>query len=303
VKVAVPDVFRADLGPRLPRDVDVRWYATVDQVAAAAHAADVLVVGFIDADEIRAAIDSAPNARWVSTHAAGVDHYPLSSLRQRGVVLTKGAGINAAPIAEFVVLCVLSAAKGFPSLIAASQRGEWPAERSPASELDGTQAVILGYGNIGREVGARLKAFGVAVTGVGRSTAGWREKLPHADWVIVTAALTPGTRHLLGRHELSAMNEGAWLVNVSRGGVVDHDALADALEAGRPRGAYLDVTEPEPLPSTHRLWSLPDVVITGHSAGRSERSRQRYIELFLRNLERFRSGESLDNRVDYDAGY
>jgi phosphoglycerate dehydrogenase-like enzyme len=226
----------------------------------------------------------------------------LRTLQARGAALTKGAGINAAPIAEFVVLCVLSAAKGFPSLVAASQRGEWASERAPASELEGSRALILGYGNIGREVGTRLRAFGVDVTGVGRHDT-WRDRLPEFHWVLITAALTDATRHAIGAQELSAMRDDAWLVNVSRGGIVDHDALADALRQGRPRGAYLDVTDPEPLPRQHPLWTTPNVIVTGHSAGRSERSRERYATLFLDNLHRFRDGQSLRNLVDLSAGY
>jgi phosphoglycerate dehydrogenase-like enzyme len=302
VKVAIPELFRRELDGRLPGDVDAAWYRDLDDVGAAARAADVLVIGFIDAHEIRVAIDAAANARWVSSHAAGVDHYPLDLVRQRGLLLTKGAGINAAPIAEFVVLCVLSAAKGFPGLVVASQRGEWPSERLPASELEGARVLILGYGNIGRAVGDRLRALGMHVTGIGRRDA-WRDQLSEAEYVVLTAALTAETRHFLGPDEFKRMRHDAWLINVARGGLVDHDALADALRSGQPRGAYLDVTEPEPLPRDHPLWHTPNVVVTGHSAGRSKRSRGRYVELFLDNLQRFRAGQPLRNLVDLSAGY
>jgi phosphoglycerate dehydrogenase-like enzyme len=312
VKVALPELFRNDLDGRLPPDVGAAWYHDPASVAAAAHDADVLVIGFIDADEIRTAIDAAPRARWVSTHAAGVDHYPLDVLQARGALLTKGAGVNAAPIAEFVVLCVLSAAKGFPSLLAASQRGEWASERSPASELTGARALILGYGNIGRGVGDRLRALGMRVTGVRRTPstdpdiigiADWQERLHEFGYVILTAALTGQSRHLLGEAELKSMKPQAWVINVARGGLIDHDALAEALHDGRPHGVYLDVTDPEPLPRAHPLWQAPNVVITGHSAGRSERSRGRYITLFLDNLQRFQAEQPLLNLVDYSAGY
>ena len=169
MKVALPELFRNDLDGRLPPNVAADWYRDPASVAAAAHDADILVIGFIDADEIRTAVDAAPRAQWVSTHAAGVDHYPLDVLQARGALLTKGAGVNAAPIAEFVVLCVLSAAKGFPGLLAASQRGEWATERAPAVELSQARALVVGYGNIGRGVGERLRALGVQVTGVRRA--------------------------------------------------------------------------------------------------------------------------------------
>jgi phosphoglycerate dehydrogenase-like enzyme len=229
------------------------------------------------------------------------------------MLLTSGSGINAVPIAEFVLLCVLSAAKTFPMFVSSSLRHEWPTQRPAADELCGSHALILGYGDIGRAVGQRLRACGVSVTAVRRRPSPqqldvlgpdqWRDRLNDFDWILVTAALTPQTRQMLSAAEFARMRSSAWLVNVSRGGLVDHAALADALQAGRPRGAYLDVTEPEPLPPEHPLWQTPNVVITGHSAGRSPRSRQRYMALFLDNLERFRAGQPLVNLVDYTAGY
>jgi phosphoglycerate dehydrogenase-like enzyme len=314
VKVALPELFRAVLDGRLPAFVEPAWYTGTADVALAAHGADVLVIGFIDAAEIRYAIESASNAAWVSTHAAGVDHYPIDLLAQRNIVLTNGAGINAPPIAEFAVLCVLSAAKTFPLFVRSSDRKEWPTQRPPAQELDGSRALILGYGEIGRGIAERLRPFGVEVTAVRRllkpseepdviGPHQWRERLATYDWVLVAAALTPQTRHMLGRAEFERMNPRAWLFNVSRGGLVDHLALADALEAKQLTGAYLDVTEPEPLPADHPLWQLPNVFITGHSAGRSPRSRKRYAAMLLDNLERYERGELLRNVVDYTAGY
>jgi phosphoglycerate dehydrogenase-like enzyme len=312
VKIAIPDTFRRTLEGRLPGGVHAAWYHDVQDVGAAASGADVLVIGFIEADEIRTAIASATSARWISTHAAGVDHYPFDLLSERELILTNGAGVNAPPIAEFVVLCVLSAAKSFPFFAVASTRREWPTTRPPADELDGARALVLGYGEIGRGVGERLRGFGIRVTGVRRTPSeepdiigpdDWRGRLGEFDYVLVTAALTRETRRMLGKAEFARMRQTAWLVNVSRGGLVDHDALAEALASGRPRGAYLDVTEPEPLPAEHPLWRTPNVVISGHSAGRSPRSQQRYASMFLDNLQRFQSGQPLRNLVDYSAGY
>jgi len=312
VKLAVPEQFRRALEGRLPPEVDVAWYATVHDVQAAARDADVLVIGSIDPAEIRASIEAAAGARWISTHAAGVDHYPFDLLRQRDVLFTKGAGINAPPIAEFAVMCVLSAAKSFPYFLGNSERGTWPSERPPAQELEGSHALVVGYGEIGRAIGQRLSALGVRVTGVRRQPSeepnligldAWRDRLGEFDWVLIAAALTSETRHMFGAEEFSRMRASAWLFNVSRGPLVDHSALATALMDGRPRGAYLDVTEPEPLPADHALWGIPNVFITGHSAGRSPRSQQRYATLFVDNLERFRTGQPLRNMVDVSAGY
>lgn len=312
MKVAIPELFRRELEARVPREIDIAWYRGMEDVAAAAHGAEVLVIGFIDANEIRHAIQVATSARWVSTHAAGVDHYPFDLLTQRGPLFTNGAGVNAPPIAEFAVLCVLSAAKSLPYFLDRSQRHAWPDKRPPAMELDGSRALVIGYGEIGRGVGERLRGLGVCVTGVRRQPSEdpqmlgpeeWRERLADFDWVLITAALTAHTRHMFGAAEFARMRPSAWVFNFSRGALVDHAALADALRAGQLRGAYLDVTEPEPLPSDHTLWGIPNVFITGHSAGRSPRSHERYATLFLENLARYQRGEPLTNLVDYQAGY
>ena len=137
--------------------------------------------------------------------------------------LTNGAGVNAPPIAEFVVLCVLSAAKSFPFFAVASERHEWPAQRPPAEELDGARALVLGYGEIGRGVGERLRAFGVRVTGVRRTPSeepdiigpdDWRARLDEFDYILVTAALHAETHHMLGAAEFARMRPTAWVVNV-----------------------------------------------------------------------------------------
>jgi phosphoglycerate dehydrogenase-like enzyme len=310
LKLAVAEMFRSHLEGRLPAGVDAAWYREPGEVASAAANADVLVMGFIEASEIRCAIDSANGVRWVSTHAAGVDHYPLCEIARKGMLLTKGSGAGAVAIAESVVLYVLSAAKGFPYFVHSSARHEWPLQRPSAVELDGSRALIVGYGAIGRAAGERLRAFGVDVIGVRRHPTEadlgpeeWRAQLGEFDWVVLSAALTAQTRHLIGAPELAAMKDSAWLFNIARGGLVDQDALAAALRGGKPRGAYLDVTEPEPLPSTHPLWSTPNVYITGHSSGRGTGSAPRYIELFLDNLQRFMRGEPMRNLVDLEAGY
>jgi phosphoglycerate dehydrogenase-like enzyme len=277
VKIALPELLRRELDGRLPSGVEATWYRDTSDVAAAGHGADVLVMGFIDADEIRTAIEAATGARWVSTHAAGVDHYPLDRIREKGMVLTKGSGAGAVPIAEYVVLCILSAAKSFPFFLESSARRVWPRQRPGAEELMGSRALIVGYGAIGRAVAERLRGFGVDVTGVRRTAQSevgvlgpteWRDRLGEFDWILLTAALTADTRRMLGTDEFRQMKPTSWIVNIARGGLIDQHALAAALHAGRPRGAYLDVTEPEPLPPDHPLWSAPNVMITGHSAGR-----------------------------------
>ena len=312
MKIAIPELLREELEGRLPLDVAAAWYRDTSDVKVAADGADVFVMGFVDGEDIALAIDAANGARWVSTHAAGVDHYPLAWIRDHGMLLTKGSGAGAVPIAESVVLFILSAAKEFPFFVASSATGEWPVQRPAAMELCGSKALIVGYGAIGHAVAERLRPFGVEVVGVRRHIDGepgiigetqWRDRLQAFDWIVLSTALTVQTHHLLAQAEFKMMKPSAWIVNVARGGLIDQDALVAALQQGRPRGAYLDVTDPEPLPAQHPLWSAPNVVITGHASGRGTRTLQRYAALFLDNLERFRTGQSLINLVDLSAGY
>jgi phosphoglycerate dehydrogenase-like enzyme len=172
--------------------------------------------------------------------------------------------------------------------------------------------LILGYGSIGREIAERLRPFGVSITGVRRSADGepgvigpddWRPRLAEFDWVIVTTPLTAATRHLVGAAEIAAMRPTARLVNMARGGIVDEHALAEALRGGRLGGAYLDVTEQEPLPAESELWEVPDLILTPHSSGMSHRSDERAAARFLANLARYRAGEPLQDLVDLELGY
>jgi phosphoglycerate dehydrogenase-like enzyme len=180
--------------------------------------------------------------------------------------------------------------------------------------LNGSRVLLLGFGAIGRAVWARLRPFGVIATAVRRrpsaedgieivEPAAWRPRLGEFDWVVVAAPLNEQTRHLVGPVELAAMRQDAWLLNVSRGGLVDQPALAAAVRAGSIGGACLDVTEPEPLPPAHELWGLPNVIITPHSSWLSPRFGERATALLADNLRRWCAGDSLKNVVDLQVGY
>src|SRR5438105_718676 len=206
---------------------------------------------------------------------------------------------------------ILALAKRLPDLVHGQDRREW-IDTGSCPELFGRRVLIYGYGLIGREIAARLRGFGMEITGVRRhpgsepgvvGVEGWREHLPEADFVILSVPLTDATRALIGEPELSAMKPSAFLVNIARGALVDEAALTEALKSGGIAGAYLDVTETEPLPKESELWSLPNLFLTPHSSSSSTEFERRAVELFRDNLERFRSGQALRNLVDYEAGY
>ena len=312
MRAVLPAIARPLLAPHLPADLDVTWFATPAEAAAGIATAEIAWVDMQPPALTGTAVAAAgPDLRWVSTIYAGLDELPLPMLRERGIVLTNGAGINAATVAEYAVLGILTAAKRLDQVIRAHDRREWLADAPGKRQLEGTTALVIGYGTIGRMIGDRLRAFGVAVEGVSRSgrdgTLGpdeWRARLGAADWVVLAAPSTPATKAMIGAGELAAMKDDAWLVNVARGDMVDQDALVAALEGKAIGGAFLDPTDPEPLPADHPLWTAPNTIVTMHLSGRSQTTMfARAAELFLTNLAAFRAGAPMRNMVDLDAGY
>jgi phosphoglycerate dehydrogenase-like enzyme len=176
--------------------------------------------------------------------------------------------------------------------------------------------LIVGYGSIGREVAKRAKAFDMKVWGVTRSGAGERahvekivaaaqlkEALPSADYVLICAPETAETKHLIGAAEIARMKRGARLINVGRGSLLDEAALVQALESGALGGAALDVAQTEPLPAENPLWKAPNLFITPHTSGVSDRLWDRQAAILIELLERWFEGRDLFNRVDFARGY
>ena len=312
MKAVLPATVRPLIEAKLPPDLIVAWWS--DAASARAGIADA-AVAWVDmhdkaamADTLRAA---GADLRWVTTSYAGLDTFPLDVLRRRGVTLTNGTGINAPAVADYAVLGLLVAAKRYDQVVRAQDRREWLRSAPGTIEPEGTAALVIGYGTIGRMIGERLAAFGVAVTGVTRAgrdgTLGaddWRARLGAVDWVILAAPSTDATRAMIGAAELAAMKPGAWLVNIARGDMIDDAALVEALKAGRIGGAFLDPAHPEPLPADHPLWSAPNCLLSMHLSGRSQTSMiPRAAALFLDNLAAFRAGEPMRNVTDLSAGY
>ena len=257
------------------------------------------------------AVAKATKLRWLSTIFAGIDFLDLDRLRANGTIVTNGTGINALAVAEYAVMGVLVAAKRYDEVVRLADKHEWTLQAPGQIELFETSALIVGMGAIGKLIGERLAAFGVAVTGVTRSGRGgtlqpdqWQEKLGEFDWVILAAPSTDATKAMIGAAELAAMKPGAWLINIARGDMIEEAALLDALNGRRIAGAFLDPTHPEPLPSDHPLWSAPNCLITMHLSGRSQTKMfPRAAALFLHNIDAFVSGRPMENVVDLDAGY
>jgi phosphoglycerate dehydrogenase-like enzyme len=192
----------------------------------------------------------------------------------------------------------------------------WTGEgRHEVRSLEGASVLIVGAGGIGRALIGLLEPFGaevIAVTRRGHDVRGAARTLAadrldevwgEARHVVIAAPATDGTRHLVGARELAAMREDAWLINVARGSLVDTDALVDALRSGSIAGAALDVTDPEPLPGDHPLWTLPNVLITPHVATPPEAERRHFAARVRENVRRLAAGEDLEGLIDPEGGY
>lgn len=299
------------IADRLPDWVEPVWYASNDEAVELAPQAEIGWFDLTDRAKIVAAIKAAVDMKWYTSIIAGLDYLPEGLLDRPGLRVTNGAGINAVTIAEYVVMGMLSIAKGYRQVVRAQERREWLRPAPGRRELLGSKALILGYGAIGQMVDERLTAFGMDVAKV-RRTAGpgtlgpdeWRARIGEFDWIIIAVPATPETVGMVGAAEIAAMKSDAVLVNVARGVVVDQDALLAALQDKRIGGAFLDVTEPEPLPPEHPLWECDNAEITMHLSGLSQsRMFQRGAERFLRNLDHYRAGRPLEAEYFPARGY
>ncbi len=261
--------------------------------------------------------------RWVHSGAAGVGSSLYPEMLESDVIFTNSAGVHGVPVAEHAVAMMFYFARAFDQVAASRRAGRlWDRDRiagtpSPVAELFESVVGIVGYGGIGREVGRQAKGLGARVWAMRRRPSGeppdyvdrmfgpdgLHEMLAGSDYVVIAVPHTRETDGLIGAEELAAMKPGAVLINVSRGRVVDEDALIEALRARRIRGAGLDVFRDEPLPATSPLWELDNVCLTPHVAGVSPRFWERETPLILENVRRYLSGEPLLNVVDKRAGY
>ena len=304
--VAVLDArLRPVLEGRLPDWLDPRWWSTPDALQALAPEAEIGWFDLHDKPPALAAVESARGLRWLNTSYTGVDWLPLADLDRRGVALTCGKGLTTGQVAEYALLAMLAVAKDFPAVVRAQDRHEWLNAAPGTRDLAGSRALILGHGAIGQAIERALAGFGVEVCAVSsHRPRNWRSQIGTFDWIVLAVPGTPETRGMIGAAELAGMNPQAVLVNFARADCVDQDALVDALRDRRIAAAVLDLTNPEPLPPDHPLWSLDNAHITMHLSGiPTLASQARAAERFLRNCERFRAGEPLEAQVDLTRGY
>jgi phosphoglycerate dehydrogenase-like enzyme len=251
------------------------------------------------------AMRGAKSLRWVQMHSAGADRPIYPELQSRGVTVCTGSGANAAVVAQSALAGLLALARKLPTLWEQQQRREWKSLlHAPPRDLAGQVATIVGWGPIGQHLAAWLAALGLEIRVVRNSdaAAGGHPTFPYerivdaargADWLAIACPLSDRTRRLVGAEVMAALGPGARILNVGRGEVVDEAVMIEALRECRLGGAYLDVFEQEPLPPSSPLWSLPDVIVTPHTAGSSDGNEKRVAAMFLDNLARHVRGEPL----------
>lgn len=281
----------------------------------ALEGADVIYLRHGTPDTIKA----APNLKWFHQPWVGVNMLLADpEVVNNPAILTNGAGIIAAPVADLVLAYILGFARQMPYQWEAQKRGVWDRKglESISDELTDKVCGVIGYGKIGTEVGKRAKAFGMRVIATrshperpaeyldqALSNDQLPELLAQSDYVVVTAPSTPATRGLLGKTEFGQMKRSAILINIARGSLIKEQELIEALKDGTIAGAGLDVFEKEPLPASSPLWGLPNVLLTPHSGGIFQKLETNSFNFFIEQLERYLKGEKLKNIVDKKAGY
>lgn len=310
-KAVMSALIRPLVEPRLPDWIEPLWFASREEALELAPQAEI---GWFDLNEKESMAEIARAAvrlQWLNSIYAGLDFMPLDLLAERRVTVTNGVGINALTIAEYVVMMMLAHAKGYAQVVRAQDRHEWLMDSPGKRELAGERVLLVGMGAIGQLVKARLEAFDMTVIPVRRSggegalaPGEWRSRLGEFDWVVLAVPSTAETHHMIGAPELAAMRPNGVLVNVSRGDVVDQDALIEALREKRIEAALLDVTEPEPLPPEHPLWELENAQVTMHLSGRAQTKMfMRSADRFIENLARWEKGEPVQPQMDLALGY
>lgn len=265
-----------------------------------------------------AVLRAAPNLVWVQSPSAGVERYlKVDALRENdAIVFTNMQGVHGPTIAEHSFAMLLTLTRNLQEYTNPETKGSWQRSRRASTALNGKTIFVVGLGGIGNEVAKIGNGFGMRVLATRRSDTpkpryvdeqglpGDLDRfLKEADVVVLCVPLTDETRGMIGEDQLATMKDGAYLINVARGPVVDHDALVASLESEHLAGACLDVTDPEPLPKNHPLWSFENVIITPHVSGRSELTRKVWKATYLENIRRFAAGDPLLNVVDKAAGY
>ena len=292
----------------------VRFAYDTASLEATLPGTDVLLVTDFRTEALAAAWPKADKLQWIHAASTGVDALMFPALVDGPVIVSNASGTFDHAIAEYVLCTVLMFAKDFPRSIRLQLQHQW--QHRSTERVDGKRVLVVGAGSIGRKIAQMLNAVGMEVHGIARterahdpdfvtvrSHAELHAELAHADYVVIAAPLTPQTNGIFDSTAFKAMRSSARLINIGRGPIVDTADLVTALRDGQIAGAGLDVFEQEPLPESHPLWDMDNVIMTAHMAGDAVGWEQALTDQFIDNFDGWLTGKDIFNQVNKKLGY
>ena len=312
--IADPAAPYLKLLPAFPPDVRAIVSNDPEQLARSAAEADAILYASSNAAVLSHVLARAGRLRWVHSLWTGVESILTPEMLNHPAQLTNGRGVFRWPLADWVAAVMLHFAFDLGRVIRQQQAGVW--QPFIAGRLEGKTLGIIGYGSIGSAAAERAKVFDMRIAALRRrgapqdglvdqayTRAQLGELIAVSDYLLLSLPLTPDTTGMIGAAGIAAMKPDAVLINVGRGPVIDEPALIEALQAGRIRGAALDVFSAEPLPAGHPFYKMTNVLVSPHTADRVEGFLGPAVNAFAENLQRFLNNQPLEYVVDKYAGY
>lgn len=312
-------IYRPDLigKPRYIADHTARIDRTPDQEAEwQALLAQATILFDFDFSHIEDLPDLAPRLRWIQATSAGIGQFVRRNryADRANWIFTTASGVHARPLAEFAIMAMLLFAKNFLYLQSEKEKRHW--QRYAHTELNGKTVAVIGLGKIGQEVAHLCKAFDMRTIGTRRNPDAptphvdqlyppdaLDEVLPQADFLVLATPHTEETEKMIDARRVRLIKAGAVVINIARGVVIDQQEMTAALQDGHLLGAALDVFQVEPLPEEDPLWTLPNVIISPHSASTADTENAKLTELFCENIERYLEGKEMLNVLDVERLY
>ncbi len=316
IVISAPNAKHLSMLENLPQSTKITVGRYPEAFGTAAADADAVLNGMNVGDTLKRIFPDLKKVRWVHSLSAGLDATLFPALIESPAILTNSRGVFKRSLAEFAVTGMLFFAKDLRRMLKNQAVGRW--EQYDIEELHGRTLGVIGYGEIGRASAEKAHALGMKILATRRRlelskgdpivdkfyTMDQRlELIAASDYIVAAAPLTPETKAIISDREFQAMKPNAVFINVGRGPVVDEAALVRILEAGRIRGAALDVFEVEPLPESSPLWKMENVLLSPHCADHTSTWLQDAMQFFVDNFERFAEGRPLENITDKRAGY
>ena len=297
---------------KVSSDVEIK-YGLESQMTAQDFETAEMIVGNVRPEKLA----GCKNLKLLQLNSAGTDGYTKAGILPEGAVLANATGAYGLAISEHMIGVLLCLMKKIDKYKMNQEKSLWKDE-GPVESIYGSKTLVVGFGDIGSEFAVRMNALGSKVSAIRKnlknkpdyidelhSMEDFKDCLKKADIVAASLPGTAQTYKVFNKEAFDSMKDGAFFINVGRGTAVDTDALCDALESGKLAGASVDVTDPEPLPENHRLWKMPNVLITPHISGgyHLKETHNRIIGIACRNLSHLVKGEEFENLVDMESGY